>query len=597
MVFCFCAVLALVNAVHGPLEDDYAVDRDSYVSKLFRNQNFGSANYTYVGKGSNGDKLVTLVDFTDAVTPPPCTLPPGQEKFDPCYRVGINGIDTLPRVTVTFTVTNVVITGNGDLTLKIYPVSQFGEYTVTWKNVGSATGEVTDLVYVSSSQTSVTFDVTDAINEGHRSFAVALKGGTTGSEVEFASREQGSGSGATLTVYGAAADIVPPNTGAVDKFTVIDGISISWTDAPYLGSGSEYVLCSHLHGAHANKFLFRNLHQHVQHKCRSVAMDLPGAGSSEDVFTDGVTKVRFTESAEIYKKFLLHVLSTDSNIIGVANNGNDFGGAIARRSELDLHQQIDFVAIFDISSVMAGPVMCAPSREGTGCSKYGALGAPGSWMYQTFHENVSVNGNPPSGDYILQAPGSWGFNSGAFFDNHVKFFNFTNPFDPKNYQFPWVAGDYMTSSPVLIALPFPGSSCVIDTLTFDGQTDELMDSIYFRNQFLAGTRPYGQKYIEEFPRTLCHAGVPSNARSAPFCDVVAETIAAYLPGGVLENIPKYYSTFGQDLVSNPAPEDVTYSEGAYPNFYSEKISEATGHYYCEDGRGCESTGIHISDVL
>ncbi|GAH92028.1 unnamed protein product, partial [marine sediment metagenome] len=34
--------MVLVNAVHGPLEDDYAVDRDAYVSKLFKNQNFGS---------------------------------------------------------------------------------------------------------------------------------------------------------------------------------------------------------------------------------------------------------------------------------------------------------------------------------------------------------------------------------------------------------------------------------------------------------------------------------------------------------------------------------------------------------------------------
>lgn len=596
------ALTISVKAVHGPLEKPFVVNSDAYISKRHRTQNFGSSEILLVGKTENGEKLNTILDFSQSTVVPPRNFSK-DVKTDPHFTQGIATYDILGKVTVTLYAESVT-SSTDSVTLAVYPTDSFDETISTWRNSGKIIGKVSDTVVLNSGTTgAVSFDVTSSVNDGHRAFIIISKGSeNTGNEhlVRFSSKE--SGKGAVLTVFKAAADIIPPETGCVDKVMPLldtsgNTVNIAWTDCPYTGGNDGYYLCSNLHGAHSNKKLFRNLHPHVQGVCRSIAMDLPGAGDSEDVFTDRVTKVRFTESAEIYKKFISAVVASDSKIIAVAQNGNDFGGAIMRRSELDLIDEINFEYVFDISSVMLNHVMCAPENEGITCSSYGALGGVNSPIYRILHENEVVPGCEPSGDIILRTPGAWGFDSLKFYDNRVKFWNNSNPYDPRNYEYPWIAGTCMPTSPVLIALPFPGSSCVIDLLTQDRQTDELLDNVYYRSQFVSGTRPYGQKYIEEFPETLCAAGVPSSPRSAPYCKTLVDTVEAYKPGGKLSHLIKSYPYFEADIVASPSQSDVEYSESTYPNFTSGLIGRSIQHYYCEDDIGCESTGIHITRTL
>lgn len=401
--------------------------------------------------------------------------------------------------------------------------------------------------------------------------------------VQFTSKE--GGAGAVLTVFEAAVEIEPPNTGCTDNFVTVDGLSISYTDCPYTGLDIDPPTCLWMHGAPTNKDLWRNIHQYVQSVCRSVAPSMPGSGLSQDVDLADGTKAILTETARIMKLFVQQLDLTKLNCIG-----QDFGDGVCRMIELELANAGYIDRIWSIEGTMGNSILCSPDNEAAGlCARDGSVGGPDSFTQQCFIEDISVipgNTDPDlrCGTYILKR--NWFYNASLFFDPNVK---------NQTVFFPILPGLLMPTAPTLIAFPIPGLEDVINTLTFDNQPPALANVVYNKTALLA--LPEAPQVLQNWPRTLATSGQVDSVNSAPFRQLLLDTRAAYEAGGALASVPKFFLTVTPGIVVAPNPGDVEWATAHYQNFMSFTASRGAMHYFTEDNTGAQDVGLWIKEIL
>lgn len=583
LIVVICSLLLSSFALHPERPKSFDVFADTTIVKKSPTTNFGTELTSLVGTESGGNRYITLIKFS--VDPPACT--PGLPgPLDPCYTQGISTLDQILEATIVLNIESVSSHDGSPVTIRMFPTSDFDELSSTWSNSGSKTGLLVDeVVLLYGSSGSAVFTATDAIQDGHRSFVIEVLGSGSDPLVVLSTKD-GLG-GAVLNVKQAAVELVAPNTGCEHKTEIVNGLSISYTDCPYVGVNANPPTCLWLHGAPTNKDLWRNQHQHVQSVCRSIAPSMPGSGESDNVDLAGGTKAILTETSKVIKAFVQQLDLKRLNCFG-----QDFGDGVCRTIELDLVDENRLAGIWSIEGVMANSLICSPTSEAAAdgtpfkCARDGAVGGPNSFMQKCFIEDISVTGNPADkcGTYVLSR--NWFYNLGQFFDPNVK---------DQSVFYPILAGALMPANPVLIALPFPGTEDVINTLTFDFQPPQLANDVYDKSAILS--LPQAPQVLQNWPRTLAQSGQVDSVNSAPYRQLLLDTRAAYEKGGKLEHVPKYFLNVVPGLVAVPGPDNMAWANEHYEKFSTFYVTRGASHYYTEDNTGAQDVGLVVTNIL
>jgi pimeloyl-ACP methyl ester carboxylesterase len=571
--------------LHGPVTNTYSVSQDTYIEKKSASTNFGSSVLLKAGKGANGELSVAMVDFTASTAPPACT--PGLiPRFDPCYIMGISPIDQILRAELILDVISATVSQGVEITLRLYPTSAFSEHSAVWTNSGDRAGPMADEVTITSGHLGpIEFDITAALQAGHRAFLVEVSGSGSDALVQFSSKE-GSTS-ATIAVHDAAAELVSPDTGCTEHTVQVDEVTLHYTECPYLGNDNSPPVCLWVHGAPSNEDMWRNQHQYVQHGCRSIAVTLPGTGLSTDIAlynADGSKKPWIKEVGRIMVGFVNAL-----NLNRVICIGQDYGSGACRWIDraIDVNR---LEAIVDIEGVVGPSILCSPQSEAANLCFHDAIGTPasefGSFTQRCFlnDEVVPFNGNTVGcGTYILKR--NW-------------FFNITMSFDPNVIQYlpptyAASAGHLMPVQPFLLANPIQPYNSVVNTLAYDIHPDILLDQVYDREIFLS--LPEARQALQNWPTTLSQHGGQDTASSAEYRKLLIDTRISYMKGGLLAQVPKFFPVVLPGAVTQPVTSDMTWANNYYKNFWSGIVSRGAGHFYTEDQTGAQDVGLWMME--
>lgn len=578
----FLALIVLASALQGPTTDVYPTSGDTSLTK---HTSSGSASTLLISKRS-----ITLLDFTASTAPPDC-IPGVMPRFDPCYTEGISPIDSILSAELSVNVLSSSVSGTSEIKLRLYPTIAFDEHLASWTSDGSKSGPLVDQITLTNGFVGIaTFNITNALANGHRAFRIEISGSGSDPSVTISSKE--SGTPAKISVFNAAVEIVAPDTGCTRHFVDVDEVSLSYTECPYTGTPSvnSVPTCLWVHGAPSNEDMWRNQHQYVQHKCRSIAVTMPGTGLSTDLDLfnmDGTKKAWIREVGRIMVGFV-NTLDLDRLIC----IGQDYGSGACRWIEREIEVN-RLESIVDIEGVVGPSILCSPQSQAANTCFFDAIGnansAFGQFTQRCFlnDEVVPFEGNTVGcGTYILKR--NWFFNISLTSDpNVIKYLPPT--FQPS-------PGNLMPVTPLLLANPIQPFNSVVNTLAYDIHPDELLDIVYDRAIFLS--LPEARQALQNWPRSLSQANGIDTATSAEYRQLLIDTRASYLKGGRLGKVPKYYPVLTPGAVTQPVITDIAWSNNYYENFWSGIVSRGVGHFYTEDQNGAQDVGLWmVNNVL